>query len=350
MSTQRQVRRGTTAEIASMSTPAEGEWLYDTTRKAGVWGDGAEDDGIPSPNFAEVINNTWTGFTAVQNGSPADPNDLTITIDERFNKAAFLNGATFKTFARFYVKIPANNTGAVNLTVEFGSGGSTITKDLKKIDAAAAPAELDADDLVEGGIYSVVFDGTQWLVVGGLGGTGGGSWELIATATASADSQIDFTSGLTAFTDLRVVGWGLYTGSGNPALQMRFDQGSGFMTSYNKYRYAAKQFTLYNAESVDQQINAGQIKLLQSIYSRSDTEAAFEAVIRNANAAQKVHTVTWQAVTVENPGFSSDGGDYEHGGGGSSQNADTGAISGVRIFPASSTLTGELAIYGRNHA
>lgn len=330
-----------------MSTPAEGEWLYDTTRKAGVWGDGAEDDGIPSPNFAEVINNTWTGFTAVQNGSPADPNDLTITIDERFNKAAFLNGATFKTFARFYVKIPANNTGAVNLTVEFGSGGSTITKDLKKIDAAAAPAELEADDLIEGGVYSVVFDGTQWLVVGGLGGGGAGSWELIGTAAPSAVAQVDFTS-ISGYEDLLLVGANIYPSAGSTPM-LRLDQGGGFMTGGSNYVYQYSQ--VVNGAASDQaSLGAAAIQFGPSAYPASDTDLSFRWEFPGADKAGEIHTGMFQAAHMSDQ--SAGGAPWMSTGmGGTRENANTGAIVGIRFYFSTGNIGGgSLALWGRNNA
>lgn len=334
-----------------MSTPAEGEWLYDTSRKAGVWGDGSEDDGIPAPNFAELVNNTWTGFTAVQNGSPADPNDLTITIDERFNKAAFLNGATFKTFARFYVKIPANNTGAVNLTVEFGSGGSTITKDLKKIDAAAAPAELGADDLVEGGIYSVVFDGTQWLVVGGLGGGGGGGeWEFIELQQASTDSYLDFTTGLTAYDDLKLVFNRAY-GSGAGQLRLQVNRGAGLITSsyYFNYEYAG-----FGASTTEAYSSTSASVGIYLTHTGSDNRglAAGECVILGAdNATDTELLALWQSVVMRSGGVWSDSGFRSSGAGGLGSGATAGAVTALRVLPASGTIAqGDFSVWGRNHA
>lgn len=332
-----------------MSTPAEGEWLYDTTRKAGVWGDGSEDDGIPAPNFAEIVNNTWTGFAAVQNGSPADPNDLTITIDERFNKAAFLNGATFKTFARFYVKIPANNTGAVNLTVEFGSGGSTITKDLKKIDAAATPAELDADDLVEGGIYSVMFDGTQWLVVGGLGGGGAGSWELVESQSFSSVASVQFTTGLDSTANTYAFLFENITGStSTPRLVTTVSTDGG--SSYKSSNYRWVRTDRESTSAIEQVTNSNgdtSLKISGPLGTTANLDSLHGWLYLGHPAATDRLKPFWGSLVsnddsiiyiAEFAGFWPDSGVL-----------DTSAINAINFYLTAGTMSGRITLYRIKH-
>ena len=190
MAIQRQKRRDSTAQLA-LVTPAQGVHGFDTTRLGGVWGDGATVGGVPYPNFAELINNAFNGVTARSDESPDDPNSLIVTVDSRYNNAQFLNGSTFKTFAELVVKFPLGNTGAVDLTVEYGLGGSSLTKNLNKIDADDTPAELSSGDIVAGGIYRLVFDGTQWLLIGGVG-AGAGTFDEVAQSTFSTASEVEF--------------------------------------------------------------------------------------------------------------------------------------------------------------
>lgn len=137
-----QIRRDTAGNLAT-STPALGELGYDTTNKRILAGDGSTLAGIPHINFLDHINNTFTQVTAGGTG-----NAITLTLTKA--PSAYAQGMTLA------FKATANNTGAVTVNVN-GLGA----KNLQKISSGALAA-LVSGDIVSGGMYWIVYDGTQF--------------------------------------------------------------------------------------------------------------------------------------------------------------------------------------------
>lgn len=149
MATQTQLRRGTEAQCDAM-TPAEGELIIDMTNDRGRIGDGLEAGGIHWPNYKDIINQRY-GY-AVDAGTL---NALAITLYKPFTGNA--DGRQVK------VKVLNTNTGPATLQVD-----SETPLAIKKMSGGAL-VDVDAGDLVAGGIYEFNCDGTYWQSQGGGG-------------------------------------------------------------------------------------------------------------------------------------------------------------------------------------
>lgn len=140
--TQTQIRRDTAGNLAT-STPALAELGYDITNKRILVGDGSALGGIPHTSFMDAQNNTFTQVTAGGTG-----NAITLTLLKA--PSSYVQGLGI------YFKASANNTSAVTVNVN-GLG----VKNLQKISGGALGA-LVSGDIVSGGMYLIVYDGTQF--------------------------------------------------------------------------------------------------------------------------------------------------------------------------------------------
>lgn len=86
MSIQRQLRRSTTSQINAM-TPAEGEPLFDKTRKTVVVGDGSTAGGIVLPHYDPA-----TGYLGVGTDAPGSKLDVYAAINDPSASISFMRG------------------------------------------------------------------------------------------------------------------------------------------------------------------------------------------------------------------------------------------------------------------
>ena len=147
--TQVKRRRGTAAQCDAM-TPAEGEIIYDTTNDRLRVGDGSVAGGFALPNAYDVQNGAFNTVNA------SGTNTLTVTLAP---VPAFYTTNMTITF-----KAAATNTGAVTLNVN-----SLGAKNIQKASSGALAA-LSSGDLTIGAFYTVRYDGTQFVLEGGVGG------------------------------------------------------------------------------------------------------------------------------------------------------------------------------------
>lgn len=148
--TQVQIRRGTEAQISGF-VPVEGEVICDLTNDTLRVGDGTKAGGHLMPNVARMQSGQYlfataggTGNAITVNLSPAVP-ALTIGMEFRFLAVA-------------------NNTGSTTLNLNsLGNIG------LRKI-VNGSPTTLSTGDVRSGVIYSVVYDGSYFVLLSGVGG------------------------------------------------------------------------------------------------------------------------------------------------------------------------------------
>jgi hypothetical protein len=145
MSKQVRIRRDSSSNLAIV-TPADSELGHDTTIDELLIGDGTTAGGIPHPNFKSVLNNRYVAATA---GGTGDAITIALT------KAP----ASYTTFMRVIFKATANNTGATTVNVN-----SLGVKNLQKISGGALAA-LASGDIVSGGVYEIMYDGTQFQLL-----------------------------------------------------------------------------------------------------------------------------------------------------------------------------------------
>jgi hypothetical protein len=163
--------RGDTNTNLLAATPAVRELGANTTKKRIHLGDGTTAGGIPHPNIEDIQNGNINFATA---GGTADV--LTVNLDPA--ATAYSTGGAFK------FKAAANNTGAVTISLN----GLTAKTCKKK--QAGSLVDLEADDLINGGLYEAVYDGT-YLQIAALDANAsalGGGWELLAVATGGGSS------------------------------------------------------------------------------------------------------------------------------------------------------------------
>lgn len=145
MAKQVRIRRDSSSNLASV-TPADSELGHDTTLDELLIGDGSTTGGIPHPNFRSILNNRYIAANA---GGTADAITIALT------KAP----SSYSTYMRVIFKAGSNNTGATTVNVN-----SLGTKNLQKVSGGSLVA-LAAGDIVSGGVYEIIYDGTQFQLL-----------------------------------------------------------------------------------------------------------------------------------------------------------------------------------------
>jgi hypothetical protein len=171
-STQTQIRRDTAANLDA-ATPATGELGYDITNKQLRLGDGSTLGGIRVPNANNVQQNTFT--YAVAGGTA---NALTLTLAPAFQSYASGAGCIFKA--------SATNTGSATINVN-----SLGVRTMQKVSGGAL-VDLVAGDIVNGGLYQLLYDGTVFQIQGLSAPTSDSGLVLLETVTGGG-STYDFT-------------------------------------------------------------------------------------------------------------------------------------------------------------
>jgi len=144
-STQTQLRRGTSAQVAAM-TPVDGEPVYNTTDDRIHLGDGATAGGIPHVTYKDVQNQSFIYGTV---GGTA--NAITLT-----NSPAILS---YGSSLRLKFKATSTNSSATTVNVD-GLG----TKNIYKLSGTSLIA-LTGNEIVSGAIYELNYDGTQFQML-----------------------------------------------------------------------------------------------------------------------------------------------------------------------------------------
>lgn len=200
--TQVKRRRGTAAQCDAM-TPAEGEIIYDTTNDRLRVGDGAVAGGFALPNAYDVQNGAFNTVNAT------GTNTLTVTLAPV--------PASYTTNMTITFKAAATNTGAVTLNVN-----SLGAKNIQKASSGALAA-LSSGDLTIGAFYTVRYDGTQFVLEGGVGGgvtsvTGSGGITVSPTTGApNVSLNTNNAMGIGSIALLKYVGSGTLTNGSTAA-------------------------------------------------------------------------------------------------------------------------------------
>jgi len=217
--TQLQMRRNT-ASVLDTKVPADGEWAYDTTNDEPRIGDAVTSGGVIIPNYKSIITCKYVWATV---GGTADA----ITLALPRGSPPYTGGFS----VRF--KALATNTGAVTAAID----GKTALN-VYKVSGGTVGA-LAAGDIVNGGVYELIHDGTQLQLFNiappqaNLSGL-----KLLQVATASGASQIDFT-GITSDHEEHLIALQIGMSSTSADLYLRmsfsgsFDTGSNYSNQYN---------------------------------------------------------------------------------------------------------------------
>lgn len=221
MAIQRKLRRGTTAENDAF-TGAVGEVVQDTDLNNLRVHDASQTGGFVVPNYLQQIKQSYI-YATVDGSSTA--NAYVLTLEKSLD--AYTEGT------RVEFKATANNTGATTVNID-----TLGVKNIKKY-ASGAIADLEADDIVNGNIYRIVYDGTQFLV--NLGGGGGGA-TLVASATASNDATIDLDNVFQSGFRYHIIMTAIVSTSDGDAFQSLVSGDGGSTYETVGYRYNLQMF------------------------------------------------------------------------------------------------------------
>ena len=169
MATQVQHRRNTEANNNTVAGAA-GEIFYATDTKELSVHDGSSTGGFRIPQEVSLIGNRF-GYA-----SSTGTNTITLTVEGNLDNYAA--GQQFKFLAANTI------TGAATINVN-----TLGAKNIKK-PGSSGKVDLVAGDIVAGIIYNIIYDGTDFII---LGGVGGGD-VLLSEQDASNDASIDFDS------------------------------------------------------------------------------------------------------------------------------------------------------------
>ena len=151
--TQTQIRRDGATALDS-ATPALAELAYDTTNKRLRVGDGSTVGATILPNRKDIQDSSFNSATTTNSGNTYS--------------ATITGVASYAAFQAFKIKINATNTGAATLNIN-SLGAKNIYKNNGGTIGAVA-----SGDLLANYIYDMVYDGTQFLVLGGTASGSGG--------------------------------------------------------------------------------------------------------------------------------------------------------------------------------
>lgn len=138
---------------------------------------GSTPGGIPHVTYRDYQNNEFT--YAIATGT----NAIAISLSKA--PTGYIQGQ------EFIVKPVANNTGAVTLNVN-----SLGAKNVYKDDGDGTLVALEVDDLKSGIPVKLIYDGTQFVLFQGGGGTGKGALILLSEVSLNNDSQVVFNSSI----------------------------------------------------------------------------------------------------------------------------------------------------------
>ncbi len=181
--TQTQLRRGTSAQVAAM-TPVDGEPVYNTTDDRLHMGDGSTAGGIPHATAKDVQNDTFRNGTV---GGTANA----ITLTNTPPVLAYANKLT--------LKFKATGTNSSTTTVNVDGLG---VKNIYKLSGTSLVA-LSGSEIVSGAVYELNYDGTQFQ----LGSGGGGGALTVVRQVFTSSGTYTPSSGM-KYCIVRAVGGG----------------------------------------------------------------------------------------------------------------------------------------------
>lgn len=230
MATQLQIRRDTAADL-TLATPVEAEPGYDQTNKRMIVGDGSRAEGIPHVSFLDAQSQPFV-FDVAAGTADAITLDFTDgTLD--YNPTAYVTGQ------RFVFKASADNTGSVTVNVN-SLGAKTVKKN-------AGADNLVAGDILNGGIYTITYDGANFQLGSGAGG-GAASICWVQDQVASGTGGGTFTSGAWRTRNLNTENVKTISGASLSSNQITLPAGTyEVFASAGAFRVGLHQTRIYDA-------------------------------------------------------------------------------------------------------
>ena len=107
------------------------------------------------------------------------------------NYPAGITSTSISTGTQLQFKAANANTGATTLTVQINSSNILSSTSVINEDGTA----LSANEILANGVYSVTYNGTNWLLVGGGAGSGASAGGAIYENTQSINANYTMTTG-----------------------------------------------------------------------------------------------------------------------------------------------------------
>jgi hypothetical protein len=230
MAIQVQIRRDTATNLAS-TTPVIGEAGYDTTNKNLLVGDGTRTGGIPHLSYKHDQTQRFRYATTT-----GTANAILLDLIEPLD--AYAEGVA--------VEFKASASNTTTTTVNVNSLG---VKTIKKISPSGL-VDLGANDILNGGIYRIVYNGTYFVISGGQSSS---AFRLISSVSISGTPQtVDYANIFVANKNYRIVLSNIIP-SGNAHVYFLFgSSGVAWLTS--SYSHSAVEGTDTNNSTSASQI------------------------------------------------------------------------------------------------
>lgn len=172
--------RGASDATQQARTLSSREWDINTTHQRPHMSNGVDAGGMPIPNADDIINAEYLAETS------GGTDTITLTL----NRAP----SAYATHQRFHFKAANTNTGSATLNVN-GLGAKTIKK--KNVEGGTLVV-LAAGDIIQDGVYTVTYNGTDFILEaidgGGLQNVSQGD---LNTSTGSVSSTSSTGANLT---------------------------------------------------------------------------------------------------------------------------------------------------------
>ncbi len=171
----------TGTDFSAKAWAVGGTGVTDTASRGAAkeWATAAEDDQVDGSEYSAKHYAAKASASAATVPTPATIKDGTYwgyTTAGSANTYTLTTSPTISSYATdmfYHIKMNASNTGASTINVD-----SVGAKNIKKY-GGAGMVDLVANDLESGGFYTIIYDGTQFLIMGGSG---------------SSDSQVDINT------------------------------------------------------------------------------------------------------------------------------------------------------------
>lgn len=231
------------------------------------------------------------------------------------------------------VKAIAANTGASTL-----NANATGVKSILNSDGSP----LGAGQIQANGIFSVMYDGTQYLLMNQFSR----GYNLIKTVNAAASATVDITGLTTAYTQYMITMTDVIPATDGANLLLRISQAASFKSGANDYAYSI--FGYFSSPAYFQSATTGTSMLISQGLSNTSTSKNYagEFKIYNPGGAVRIKMCTWEATFTDNGATF----DALRGGGyftATSSGTAAGAIDAVQFLMSAGNITsGVFSLYG----
>lgn len=252
----------------------------------------------------------------------------------------------------YVVTKPAGTTLTLTtgLPIQFKAANANTGASTFNADATGAKNILNADgsplkpgQIQAGGIINVIYDGTQYMLVGQFGR----GWTLLQTVAAAASATVDLTAISTYYDNYMVTLTDVQPETSGANLHMRISQAATFRAGASDYGYVKQGYDSTPGYFQSASTGAAQILLAASVASDTTSKNFFSTVyLSKPTQTARVKPIMWEQAWTDGAGHIC----KEHGSGfyvGTTSGGTTSAIDGARfLMSAGNITTGSFSLFG----